>query len=356
MVQPARPPANAFVALSRKIYNPLGFAKGYNFVLFFIFGGALMGFTLARLQYLNFYGIFCAEPEPAAGPAECFYLAAGVERFGIILHLVTILPASFLACFQFVPAIRHKLMLFHRINGYLVILLALLATIGAFMITRRSQGGGVETQTALGLLGVMFLVSLALAYVNVKRLQLEQHRAWMLRAWFYAGSIITLRLILIICATIISNHGYYVVRGCDVLEYLIKDVNGTIELYPACESYFSGASPDQKAIVVANIVDPSSGAEAAAALEMSFGIACWLALAIHAIGVEVYLRLTPIEAERLRNVSYKRQLEAGMRNPGRAGITSDRIGDAPKWVPSDELHNRCLCRWVKIGLFKSRIF
>lgn len=48
------------------------------------------------------------------------------------------------------------------------------------------------------------------------------------------------------------------------------------------------------------------------------------------------LHLTPAEAERLRNVSYQRQLEAGMKRPGRAGLTADRIGDSPLWVPQDQ--------------------
>jgi hypothetical protein len=48
------------------------------------------------------------------------------------------------------------------------------------------------------------------------------------------------------------------------------------------------------------------------------------------------LHLTPGEAERLRNVSYQRQLEAGMERPGRAGLTADRIGDSPPWVPQDQ--------------------
>ena len=38
---------NAFVALLRRLYNPLGFHKGYNFTLFFILAGALFGFALA---------------------------------------------------------------------------------------------------------------------------------------------------------------------------------------------------------------------------------------------------------------------------------------------------------------------
>ena len=73
----------------------------------------------------------------------------------------------------------------------------------------------------------------------------------------------------------------------------------------------------------------------AASLGLCFGTAGWLALAMHAIGVEIYLRLTPREGNRLRNVSYQRQMEAGFRHPGSAGLTSDRWGDADVWQPAN---------------------
>ncbi|KAK2027072.1 hypothetical protein LX32DRAFT_456204 [Colletotrichum zoysiae] len=329
MVLPTRPPANRFVATTRKVYNPLGFSKGYNFVLFFIFFGALMGFTLARLQYLSF-DAFCK----GAAPGECFYYQKGYEKAGIIIHLAGILPAGFLACFQFVPVIRHKVILFHRLNGYVILLLSLVGTAGAFMIARHAFGGGLDVQAVVWLAGIMFVVSLTLAYVNIKRLQIEQHRAWMLRAWFYAGSIITLRLIQFSGAAIISRIGtYYAARSCGQVAYMVGDSNRTLELYPDCAAYFSGANPHQQTIVHADIMTATSAAEAGAAVSLSFGMAFWLALAIHAIGIEIYLRLTPAEAERLRNVSYKRQLEAGMIPTGRAGLTTDRLGDSAKWQP-----------------------
>ena len=60
---------------------------------------------------------------------------------------------------------------------------------------------------------------------------------------------------------------------------------------------------------------------------------------------DLQLHLTPAEHERLRNVSYQKQLEAGMKNPGSAGLTTDRLGDAEPWVPaalkrsnSEQLH------------------
>lgn len=64
-------------------------------------------------------------------------------------------------------------------------LLSLVATVGAYMIARVTFGGGVDIQLGVGVLGIAFIGSLTMAYINVKRLQIEQHRAWMLRAWVY---------------------------------------------------------------------------------------------------------------------------------------------------------------------------
>ena len=91
---PDRTNTNAFVRNVRKVYHPLGFKKGYNFVLFFIFGGAMLGFIFARIAYLNIDGVFCAFPPKnnlAAAPGECYYYRRGFKRVGIILHLACIL-------------------------------------------------------------------------------------------------------------------------------------------------------------------------------------------------------------------------------------------------------------------------
>jgi len=53
-----------------------------------------------------------------------------------------------------------------------------------------------------------------------------------------------------------------------------------------------------------------------------------MSLFLHMVGVEVYLALTPAESERLQVVSYEKQLEAGFENPGNAGLTAERWGDA----------------------------
>lgn len=183
----------------------------------------------------------------------------------------------------------------------------------------------MATQGFVGTLAIAVLGSAFLAYINIKRLQIDQHRAWMLRCWFYAGSIITMRLIMILSAIIISSiGGYYIAMPCQQLSYM----GGNASTYLACV-----ADPNGQTAVLANFNVPKGVEQVAASMQTSFGMAAWIAFALHVLGIEIYLKLTPAEGERLRQVSYERQLERGFSHPGRAGLTVDRLGDAEEWKP-----------------------
>lgn len=168
---------NAIVRRFRKTYTALGFSKGYNALLWFHLAGAMFGFCLARTPYLDVDSYF----RKNAAPGEWFYFRQPFYRAGIILHLAVVIPASLLAAVQFTPVLRHKTLVLHRINGYVLILLTTLANISGLTIARRSFGGTVETQMFVGLLALATTVSMVMAWVNIKRLQITQHRAWMLR-------------------------------------------------------------------------------------------------------------------------------------------------------------------------------
>jgi len=300
-----------------------------------IFAGAMMGFTLARLSYLNIAGTAKSSYVNSAPPTEWYWYSTGVYRIGITLHLGAVLPAGFLMVWQFVPIIRHKLLIFHRINGYIIILLVFVANAGALMICRRSFGGTLEIQAAVGLLVIITTTSICLAYYNIKCLQIDQHRAWMLRAMFYLGSIITLRLIMIISATIITMlDSYYTTMSCNEITFMYGSSNPVKKIYPQCSN--PNSTVDDLVVVHAKL---GSGRpeQISASLGMSFGMAMWLAIVMHLVGVEVYLALTPRESNRLRQVSYERQMERGFKNPGSAGLTSDQWGDAEAWRPMREV-------------------
>jgi hypothetical protein len=287
-----------------------------------------MGFTLARLSYLNISGSDLSSFAQGASPGEWYNYRNGFYQIGITLHLTTCLPCGFLMVWQFVPVIRHKALLFHRINGYLIIILVFCSNAGALMIARRAFGGGLDTQSAVGTLVILTTISVSMAYYNIKRLQIEQYRAWMLRAMFYLGTIITARLIMIFSAMIITMIGdYYQIQTCGQVAFGYGSWSPTVKFYPQCANELE----DTNIVIPANYNGLAE--EAGASLGTSFGMALWLAVLIHLVGVEIYLGLTPREGERLRRVSYEKQLEAGFRNPGSAGLTSDRWGDAERWMP-----------------------
>lgn len=257
-------------------------------------------------------------------------------RIGITLHLGCILPAAFLAIFQFTPVIRHKVTLYHRMAGYVIVTLVLLANAGAIIIAPHSFGGAIMTQAGVGLLAILTTVGLFLAVYNIKQMQIDQHRKWMLRTWFYMGSIITMRLIMLIAVRVISEipgAAQYQATYCPEIVSMFGDANTTYHFYPACEpSNVATLNPLNHAVVAANI-NANDPAEIGAAFDVMFPMALWLALFMHVVGVELYIMLTPKEHERLRKVSWQRQLERGYRNPGSAGLVPEMVGDMDDWTP-----------------------
>ena len=241
----------------------------------------------------------------------------------------------FAAQWQFVPIIRHRFILLHRINGYIIIVLVLVSNAGALLIIRRSFGGTLPTQAGTGLLVILSTVSIGMAYYNIKCLQIEQHRAWMLRAMFYLGVIITTRIIMVIAAHVTTALGkYYVPMSCHEINFIQRASASSNTVYPQCN--MANMTTDGMVAVAASFGSDEKE-QLQASLELNFGMAVWMAIFLHTVGVEIYLNLTPAEGDRLRRVSYERQLEAGKKNPGSAGLTVDRWGDAERWVvPAEE--------------------
>ncbi|KIW91233.1 uncharacterized protein Z519_08129 [Cladophialophora bantiana CBS 173.52] len=311
----------------RNLFSWLGFREGYNVPLFIVFAATLFGFSLSQLSYLDLKTF-----SKSAAPGEWYWYQAGHCRVGLLLHLATILPAGILVVFQFVPAIRRRTMLFHRVNGYIVILLILISNGGALMIARRAFGGELAAQAAVGVLVISTTIGLGMAYYNIKKLQVDQHRAWMLRTMFYLGAIITTRIIMVVAALIASKtESYNVIMTCGELRSM-HDLSYLAEMYPGCV-VGSSILEDELKIIHADFFRGIKE-QIAASLRITFGMALWLAFFLHAVGIEAYLALTPREAQRLRMVSYEKQLKAGMSVPGSAGLVVENFGDADAWEPT----------------------
>jgi hypothetical protein len=146
-----------------------------------------------------------------------------------------------------------------------------------------------------------------------------------------------------------TNQSFAVIRPCAQIHYVLS-IPQLLRYYPECQAYVDG---DNKAlaIITPNFNSEDNPMEITASLAVGFGAAGWVALWLHAVAMEIYvsrwvtsqsitfadshvkIRLTPAESERLRQISYERQLERGFKHPGSAGLVTQRLGDANPWEP-----------------------
>jgi hypothetical protein len=105
-----------------------------------------------------------------------------------------------------------------------------------------------------------------------------------------AGSIITVRFVGAIAAVIISSDAVaplYHSMPCHKLNSFYEESEKMIESYPSC------AEKDAWAAVKADMGGTEE--QVAAALNLALCMGVWLALAMHAFGVEVYVSWRPVK-------------------------------------------------------------
>lgn len=95
---------------------------------------------------------------------------------------------------------------------------------------------------------------------------------------------------MIIAARILSSteDGIWSAQKCTKLLDIVQDAQQLVQDYPACASLVDSGDTGAVAAVRANF--DGTAPQIAAALNESFGMAGWIALVLHAIGVEVYVR------------------------------------------------------------------
>ncbi|KAK2749120.1 hypothetical protein FQN55_003822 [Onygenales sp. PD_40] len=289
----------------------LGFSKSYNTALFCIFAFPFFLFSLWQ-------AIDCLVSNGLRNgniiPGEMYWFRQGRGRLGIFIHLATVLPFSMLSVPQFSPALRRKWPAFHRINGRISLVLFFVSSIGALMIADISFGGAFDIQVMVVILTAVSTISAALAYYNAYRLQLDAHRAWILRTMFYSGVILTARPVILLSAVFISKLGTYQnIWPCEMIDWTWKayGAGDYLPSYPEC------ASPNATTtIVTADLFSEYDPAARGASFQIPGSASFMLALIWHAVGVEIYLARTQNEANRLRIQSERRQRAAGYANLG----------------------------------------
>jgi len=299
----------------------LGFRKPYAFKLWLFFSFVMALFVFIRLPYLH-------PPtfEVESSPGEWYWFKQNPYQFGIFLHLFASLLAGFLAIFQFIPAIQLNAVVVHRTIGYIVMILLSLGNIGVIIFSRISMGGNdFSLLASIATLVIATTGSMGLAWYNIKRQQIDEHRKWMLRAMFWMSIIITMRLVQLPAVFAVSYvGGYHTLWTCGQIQSVTGNTTAFYDEFPACHWGMH--------TLVGVAADVHSPLHIGSAVRLTFAMSVWVAVTLHTFGVEVYIHLTPKESERLRMISYYKQKAAGLSPPGSAGITADRWGDSSPWI------------------------
>jgi hypothetical protein len=99
---------NVVVRSSRKLYDPVGFKKGYNAVLAFISLGYILGFCLAQVEKFSVWGYWAVNHGP--GETWAFERNGLLYKVSMTMHIVVMIPAGLIVVLQFLPfsATKHS--------------------------------------------------------------------------------------------------------------------------------------------------------------------------------------------------------------------------------------------------------
>ncbi|KAJ7579761.1 hypothetical protein C8J56DRAFT_1016245 [Mycena floridula] len=192
---------------------------------------------------------------------------------------------------QFLPGLRRRAILIHRINGYFCLFCLLPGNITGAIVAVKSFGGEINSQSAYYCLTIMIVGSGLIGLYNVKK-QTRVHRKWMLRMVSYFGAAISGRLIMLAARDIISNIGtYHSIWRCDEMLFLFTDTVTAQEQYPQC--FGPGVDTSKVSITVLASLNGTVLNEASA-MRVTMGMGLWVAIILHIIGTEIYIQKTEV--------------------------------------------------------------
>ncbi|KAF8746982.1 hypothetical protein RHS02_00619, partial [Rhizoctonia solani] len=236
----------------------LGFEKWTSLAAFF--GGAIMGYSLAKAPMMSFDELL-----KRFVPGEGYWFEQRFWKISIMIHIF--------------------------------------ASLRAGIAGRRGQGGDLNTQSAFYMLASGAACAVIIGCVEARRGALDAHREWMIRAWFYNGALVTTNITALISAHVITAiNTYYSLWRCAEVEYVLESSNALAQAYPQCATSNALSNPHNIYVSVhASWREGRLGR--GSAIRASYGMALWIAMILHGVGIELYLRMTVRESKKLRELS-----------------------------------------------------
>ncbi|KAJ6518309.1 hypothetical protein C8R47DRAFT_960113 [Mycena vitilis] len=181
----------------------LGFKEKYSLLNCFVWGGALIGFCLARSTAMR-----PSETSSLLPPGEWLWFNQPTYKINLFIHIYLSTIGGIMAVLQFLPAIRQRKIILHRLNGYGVLTCLVVGNVCGGIVGRRAFGGELNVQSGYYVIGLMVVVSGIAGLFYVKK-DTRRHRKWMLRMVVYFSATISARLMMLAASRIITRIGTY---------------------------------------------------------------------------------------------------------------------------------------------------
>lgn len=156
-----------------------------------------------------FRALNATEPEPARRAA---FLAEGDRKFATqrtitLVHILTGAGFLALAPLQLMRRVRLRRPQLHRVTGRIAITLALTSgIIGLFFGLWQPLAGAAE-QVIVGVVGLVLVSAIGLAFRHIRAGRVAAHREWMLRAIAAALAIASVRVVALPLDLVLAPRG-----------------------------------------------------------------------------------------------------------------------------------------------------
>lgn len=137
-----------------------------------------------------------------------------LHPIGLYSHIIASAVALLLGPFQFLPRLRQKKYLnWHRWMGRLYLGVGILIGGISGLYMSLFAHGGLVNVLGFGMLAILWLVTGAMAYLTIRRGDVQTHRRWMTRNFALTFAAVTLRLWLPLLAVAFQDFdkGYQMV-------------------------------------------------------------------------------------------------------------------------------------------------
>ena len=151
---------------------------------------ATIGVVIVVRRVLNLMGLTETYVHPTFGAFD------GAFALHPVLTLSHIIPGGLfmvLAPLQFVPRIRSRYPLFHRVSGRLLIVVGVVLGTTALAMSVQMAIGGANETAATAAFALFFLFALGKAVYHIRRRQVAPHREWMIRMFAIGLAVATVR-------------------------------------------------------------------------------------------------------------------------------------------------------------------